>query len=245
MGLITFLRKHISPGGAAFLLLILLIAVLGAVNMLAFSTQVQWDLSENRSHSLSPATISTLQRLASPVRVVLVVQDPGEIARETLRLLESLPRINPRITFELLEKGSNAERVSKYQIQRDRFLVVETAQCFRWVPRLSEQNLVSAILQAARGGDRKVLFSRGAGELDLPGLDERGMGKAREALVKGGFRPVQDALTAETLKDASVVVIAAPATELTPQTVTLLRNYVANGGGLLALVRRAALLPAD
>src|SRR6185503_3948607 len=74
------------------------IGILIALAYLAARFPLRWDLTEAKLYSLSPQTISMLQRVDKPVHIVFF-HDP--LMRETVELYELVVRQNRLITLEL------------------------------------------------------------------------------------------------------------------------------------------------
>lgn len=233
MELIRRLRDKFTPAGAATLQGLLLLGVLVIVNLLAFITRVQWDISEGKLHTLSPATARFLQGVKTPVKIVVVAEDEDTPAEE---LVKKFVAANPGLTSEYINPKKAPDRVKGYGVPRKAFVVVEAGKTRRWIPRLNEESLLGGILQVVKGGDKTVLFSSGHGELRLGDEGDTGLSKARHVLLGIGYKPEQAALTEANLKGAAVVVIAAPERPLTDDERKRVEAFLQAGGGLMVMV---------
>ncbi len=232
MGLIRTIKSQFSAGGLFVLRLVVVVGALLLLNLGAYLLQFDWDASEGRLHSLADSTLEILARVEVPIHILFFDEKPRERADV---LLQRFRKHCKSITWEFVSFTKEEELVAKYEVKRPGLLVVTSGDNVR-LARLDEQHLAGVILQLAKGGGKKVLFSKGHGERDPTGLDEDGLGKAYQLVGGVGYTPEEADLTPESLADASVVVIAAPKAELGDALNQELESFVRGGGGLLVLL---------
>lgn len=231
MGL-TRRKNPFSAGGMFTLKSIVVLGALALLNLLAMRWQFEWDTSEGRRHSLAQSTVDILKALEKPVRVRVFVDGPtGWIDT----LLSKFEHANRHITSEIVYLVEDAALAEQYGVTGGGTVVVEMGERRRFV-QCGEQQLAGAILQLAKGGGKRVVFTSGHGESDLTGQTEQGLAQAHALLMQAGYETAQSLLTEEALRDTSALVIASPEKELGASEAEQVIRFVEQGGGLLVLV---------
>jgi ABC-type uncharacterized transport system len=99
-----------------------------------------------------------------------------------------------------------------------------------------EDALTSALIRLQEEKKPKIAFVTGHGELSIHEMElgKNGLGALRELLAGQGAEILVVNLTREPIPaDASVVVLAAPSTEFSPEEAKRLQGYMKNGGRLM------------
>ena len=244
---------------------LLFITFFAGLNYLAVNYAWRFDLTENRSHSLSPETRSYLKNLGQPVRVVVTLtenSDKPEIA-QAYRDVAGLLREYTYATSGN-EKGKiTADFIDIYQRRRDaealgieqpntlivicgtkqRIIRLDELYLIRDQEKkafLGEKAITAAILDVASSTQKKVYFLTGHGEMSLDDTSpERGL-SALEAELKArnfGVESIDLAQARKIPDDAATLVIAGPQGRFDAFEEELLRQYLSNRAGrVLALL---------
>ena len=234
MGLISDTRGRFSLGGGIALRIIVLLGGIIILNLAALHAEFHWDMTEGQTHSLAESTQQLLDNLGEPVKVLVFTagRRPGS-AERLLRRFEGATNL---ISFEFPDVNEQPELAQRYRVETGGVTIIEKEGQRRRLGRLNEQALAGAILQLVKGGGKKIVFSDGHGERDVLGHDPGGLVKAWGLLADAGYETVQAELTAEALKDATVLVIAAPKEEISADEASIVQRFVEGGGGLMVMV---------
>lgn len=243
----------------------LFITLFAGLNYLAVNYAWRFDLTENRSHSLSPETQGYLKNLTKPVRVIVTLTEDSE-NEEVVQAYRDVSGLLREYVFATA--GNNPGKISVefidvYQRRRDAealgidqpntILVLcegrprvvkldelyevrnQTKQAFR-----GEQALTAAILDVASPSKKKIYFLTGHGEMDLDDVSpDRGLSSLEAELVARNFgvQSLDLTLNKKIPDDAAVIVIAGPQGRFDPIEEELLRQYLSNRAGrVLALL---------
>lgn len=238
----SFLNKRsIQAGTNAILSTCALITILGLINFLAVRHSLRLDLTENKLFTLSPQTQTIVKNLSQPLTVL--VFDPRSQA-EIEPLLENYRSysdnfqyefVDPDIKIELREEFKVRSRGDIYIEYGDKKQLVETFDD-NLVSSLSEVQLTNAIERIMRDQTRLVYFTQGHGEEQIEGV-ESSLSIAVKSLSDKGYqvKPLNLATSGKIPDRPDVIIVSGPVRELFPQEVTLLQNYLKDGGSLMLM----------
>ncbi|MGK7948512.1 MAG: GldG family protein [Xenococcaceae cyanobacterium] len=232
-------KRSIQAGTNALLSTCAIIAILGLINFLAVRYSLRLDLTENQLFTLSPQTQTIVKNLSQPLKV-LVFEPRSQAAIEPL--LENYQSysdnfqyefIDPDIEIELREKFAVRSRGDIYLEYGDKKQLVQAAEN-NLASSLSEVQLTNAIERIIRDRIPLVYFIQGHGEGEIEGVDSN-LSIAAKSLTDKGYqvRPLNLATSGKIPDKPDVIIVSGPVRALFPQEVTLLQNYLQEGGSLL------------
>jgi ABC-type uncharacterized transport system involved in gliding motility auxiliary subunit len=229
-----------------------LVGVLLLLAHLSLRFALRWDFTESGRYSLSPATVSMLQKLERPVHVVFF-NDP--MMRETVELYELMAQHTPKLTVEFHDPMLNPAHARMLAVQFAGTAVMQSEGRRLQVHSSSETDIANGILRVSRSATQRICFLDGHGEPDpfsleshdhLEGaaghshglgakyvLHERhGMAKARQALETLNYEVAKVSLLkgGETPAGCAVLVVAGPKLPLLTREVAVVRAYLEAGG---------------
>jgi len=221
-------------------------AVLGAlVVALALSVGVQreWDLSADRSNSLSPQTVEVLKGLTEPVALYPLYGKRNELERDAYwRVLRSYRQESDRLSVEFVDPLRQPGRLQALGVDpRSQELGEGTTLVVRGDRRLTfrgreEEDITNAILEVGRTGRRVVGFLRGYGEHDPDSKAGGGYREAREALEREYYDVIDVELDRGIPDEVTVLVAAGPSLPIPAERLEALQSWLDAGGRLLALI---------
>lgn len=220
------------------------LAVLVAADVAAEGRRRLFDLTAERSLSLSDATLEILAGLDTDIEITAFVRRSGAGWVEAHNLLRRYERENPRITGRVLDPDDapgEARRLGVDPLFGG--VAVRAGEEIEVGETVTEQDITAAIARLLRGTLPTVCLSAGHGELDpgstLPNgfaeaaglLADNGYTVRRVDLVGSGARSSPAALTGS----CAALVVAAPTVPLTPGAVGAVDRYLDADGRLLVL----------
>ncbi len=228
-------------------LVALVLAATVAVNVLAGSRPLRWDLTAERRFSLSDQTVKVLRSLDRPVRITAVVHRGTQDGDLLEALVREYRRKSRRVSFEIVDFSRAQNRARALGVTAPNTLLVEADGKRRQVEGFNiftatadgvqfkgEQALTRAVLEVTGRTGRKVYFLEGHGEPALGGELARlrdlteGEGYALDSLnltIKGSVPA-----------DAAAVVVLGPEQDMAPKEADALLAYRRKGGRLFLLV---------
>lgn len=234
----TFYQGRSARYGTLSIVGVLVFAgILVAVNYLASRQNKRWDLTANQVYSLSEQTIKILQNLDAPVKFTVFDR---ELALDGYRdRLDAYTYQSSQVSAEYVDPEKNPLRARAAQIQSLGTIVVEYKDRTERATSSDEQALANALIKVVTGAEKKVYFTQGHGEKDTANSDQRsGYSAISSALSADNYGVDKLVLVQakEVPADATVVVIAGPQTDFLQPEMDALKQYVARGGKVLALL---------
>ena len=228
------------------------LGILGALNYVAVTFNKTWDVTKNRSHTLSDQTNRILTGLNQDILIRVWstnVQRMGENIDVRRFLARYEEASKGRVKVEI--KNPNNERAAARMdnVNRDNLIIVGVLGPDKKILRESrvdsfseskgEEQITNAILQARRGGGGKkvVCFLEGHGELSIDAPPPSGLTLVRQSLQDSGYETKTVDLTGakEMAKDCEALVVAGPQSEAPENTTKMIDSWVMAGGKMLAL----------
>ena len=194
------------------------------------------DVTKAQSHTLSPASLTTLDAFEGPVSITAFLS-PNDLRRAQLEpLIERYRRHRSDIEFEFVDPATEPERVRREEIRDGEVIVQREARQERTAV-YSEQALTEALSRLARTEDKWIVFISGHGERSARGRANHDMSDWAAVLERRGFN-VQEVNLAEfraVPDNSSVVVLASPQVDFQPVEISAMTEYLDAGGNLLWL----------
>ena len=232
-----FQKRNTRYGTIASASVIIVLGLLIAVNYLSTRRNKRWDLTENKQYSLSDQSVKLLRGIQSPVKFIVFDQEVN-FDRFRTRLTE-YSYSSRQVQVDYIDPDKTPVKAREYKIEQYGTIVVEYMGRTERVTNNTEQDLTNALIKVLNPQAKKVYFLSGHGEKD-PGNSERiGYSTIAESLKRDNFEfdKLVLAQTNEIPKDATIIVVAGPKTDLLEQEVPLLNEYLtARTGKLLVLL---------
>ena len=221
-------------------LLVMAIAFLGiliVINYLGFKNSKRWDLTENKSNTLSPETLDTLKKLPQPVeaQAFFTARVPTDTAKKLLEQykFESKGSFN----YQFIDPEANPVAAQNAKITRDGMVVIKLGDRQEPVEVITEKDMTSALVRLISNETRAIYFLTGHGERDPEGTDNEAYASAKLVLESKNYKIGKlNLLSSNKMPDdARVIVIAGPNQPLSNEEVELLKTFVNNGGALVVM----------
>jgi len=245
----AFSGRQARYGGNAALFGVGFLGILVVINALAASYPQRIDLTEDKEFSLSPETELLLSELSEPVKLTGFYTPDRASARDQIRpLLDAFTtKSNGLVSYEFIDPRSNPLAADQFGVTRDASMAASLGGESHLIEFPSEREIASAIVRLTNPENRVVYFLTGHGELDLAETGETGLSQLQSSLASKnyGVETLNLLVEGEVPGDASVVVAAAPRTQLTEPELQLIDEYLAAGGSLVALLEPSAVTQLD
>ncbi|BET65503.1 hypothetical protein ASA1KI_04210 [Opitutales bacterium ASA1] len=240
--------------------IILVLALAGLANYLGMNAYTRYDLTRNRTFSLSAETLSYIRELRDPVTVVVTIADDSpddgiaqayRDVRGILREFEYASRDQPagpiRVEFlDIFEQIQRAETlgvsqpnavVFKSGARAPRIVFLDELYATRNRTRAQfqgEKVFTSAILDVTARERPVLYFLSGHGEMRLDDVDpRRGASQIKAQLAVRNYetRSLDLSVTRRVPDDAAMIVVLSPQTPILSAEQELLRNYLRSANG--------------
>ena len=228
----SFSGRQARLGSLAAASVVVVLAILFALNYLSSRHNKRWDLTAAKQFSLSDQTKKVLQGLQKPVRV-RVFGRSEDFPRFRERLDEYQYQ-SKQLNVEYIDLERNPSRANEYKppIQTSGTVIFEYDGRTERVTSDAEQDLTNGLIKVVQGTHNKVYFVQGHGERSTETTDRTGYSTIGASLKTDNFET--DSLVLAQQKavpdDATVVIVAGPKADFLPGEADMLRKYLAKGG---------------
>lgn len=235
-------RRSIQAGTNAILSTCALITILGLINFLAVRHSLRLDLTENQLFTLSPQTQTLVENLSQPLKVL--VFEPRSQA-EIEPLLENYQSYNDNFQYEFVDPDIEVGLREEFKVRSRGDIYLEygdkkqLVQTFdgNFTNSISEVQLTNAIERIQRDRTPLVYFLQGHGEAEIEG-DDSSLSLAVKSLSDKGYlvKPLNLATSGKIPDKPDVIIVSGAIRALFPEEVTLLQNYLKDGGSLMLML---------
>jgi ABC-type uncharacterized transport system involved in gliding motility auxiliary subunit len=232
----SFSGREARFGGLATASVLVVLAILAAINYLGQRHNRRWDLTASKQYSLSDQTRNVLQKLDKPVRIKVFAE--GNDFERFRDRLDEYQYASKQVTVEYIDAVKRPSMANQYQVQSLGTVVFEYEGRTERVTSDGEQELTNGLIKVIQGKQHKVYFTQGHGEKDTAGSDRPGYSSIGSALGSDNYtvEPIVLAQQKAVPADASVLVVAGPKTDFFPPEIEMLTAYLGRGGKVLFLL---------
>jgi len=228
-------RRNLRLQNVVFLILVLLI--IGMLAWLSTRYSFQSDWSANGRNTLSNATISLLREMPEPVVIKSYARETPLLRKHIVNLVASYQRHKSNLSLEFLNPDLEPDRVRELRISVEGEMVLHYQGRTMQLREFNEQALSNVLQRLARSNERRIVFLQGHGERDPLGDAAYDLLGWTRQLAEKGFQveTLNLAQAAEVPEKTTLLVIASPQVELLAGEVSIIKDYVVQGGHLLWL----------
>ncbi|MEI0581291.1 GldG family protein [Brachyspira pilosicoli] len=235
--------------------LIIILAILVGLYIISINFPIRFDLTQNKSYTVSQQTMDVISRIDSPLSIVVLRSpstDPTSADWRSDLLLDQYQRLSKHITVEYINPIEKPSAKSKYQMTQVGEIIFSynqgkqvrvyrkdlTAQSKVTSEPLfvGEEKFTQAIYTLLEQESYVVYFTVGHGERQLQDRGGEGLSYVKTYLENENYKVRDLNIILENIPtDASLIVIASPVETFSDFEIEKLDNYVKTGGKLLVL----------
>ncbi len=230
--------KKLRYGSNLFVLSLAFLGILGSLNYLAYKNPIKWDLTAEKKHTLAPESVEILDALPEKVEAIAFFSAAAPMGEAERLLLDFKAGSKGKFDYQFVDPDLNPVEARNAGITGDGKILLKMGDRQEIVPAASEQELLRGLLRLLNPNERVIYFLTGHGEYDteLPG--ERAVTRALNSLYGKNYTVLTLNLRAENAvpNDALALITVGATVPLSEEEIALLDAYLANGGGLVALI---------
>ena len=217
---------------------LLIVAIVAAVNYLGVKVHQRFDFTAGKTHSLSDQSVQVVRNLRKDLEIKAFFSKNNGNLEPFNSLLEIYRFHSGRIKAMVIDPYLKPELVKQYGIKTDGTLVFEYNGKSTRSEEVSEEAITNAIINVSRQGEKTIYFIQGHGEPDIDASGETGYSEAKAGLEKLSFKVKKMILFQEAAvpRDAAAVIVAGPQKPLLEKELYLLGNYLEKDQGRLLLL---------
>lgn len=230
-------KSHLQIRVQNIAFVVLFVGVVGLLAWLSTRYVYQADWTAGARNTLSAPSQALLKELGGAVKITAYAREDASLRKRISELVTRYQRYKPDLQLTFINPDSAPEKVRTLGITVDGELVIEHGGRAEHLRELSEQALTNALARAGRSGGRSMVFLSGHGERDPHGQANHDLGLWVRQLESKGLKAhaLNLGVNPQIPGTTTVLVIAAPQTDLLPGEVRLIQDYVKSGGNLLWL----------
>jgi ABC-type uncharacterized transport system involved in gliding motility auxiliary subunit len=233
--------------------ILVVLAVLAAVNFLANRYDKSYDSTANKQFSLSDQTIKVVKDLKTDVQMTYFGdQRDFRSARDTLDRYSSL---SPKLHVTYVDPERKPQVAKAAGFRSDSTVIVESGTRRESAKSLSEEEITGALIRSLKSEERTICVLSAAGEHSIDDTDAGGYSLFKQTLERDNYkvrtetlRPTapssakslaigqSQAASLEVPKSCTVIVIAGPRSDYPVPIVNALKTFVEGGGRALFLL---------
>lgn len=216
---------------------LLFVIALGLLAWISNRFPVVFDLSSNQRNSLSSETLTLLNAIDEPLKITLFISPVNDNKRILVTLFERYQHEQPNIQFASLNPDLYPELLRDNDIRFDGEVLFEYLGRSEKLSQITEAQVSNVIQRLLRMGERWLVFVQGHGEPDPYGDANHDFSQLSTQLASKGYNiETLNLAQANSIPDnTDVLILASPRIALLPGEITLLRDYIDDGGNLLWL----------
>jgi ABC-type uncharacterized transport system involved in gliding motility auxiliary subunit len=218
---------------ATYVLVVL--AILGAVNWLANRHNASYDSTKSKRFSLADQTTKVVRELKDDVKITYFDNLGGRTFQQSKDLLERYDSLSTKLSVEYVDPGKKPQIAKAYGVRTEGTAFVESKGKREEARSVTEEEITSAIIRTFKTGDRMVCAVAGSGERSLDDAQRDGLSRFKEALERSNYKTQTIKLIEkpEIPKECTITVVAGPKYDYQQPMVDVLQKYLTDGGRLL------------
>ncbi len=235
--------KSARYGANMVVMIVVFAGVVIFMAILGHTHKQRVDLTKTGRFTLSSQTIRILQALDTPVEAVAFYRSESgtmhaQQKQKASDLLEEYASYSDKFSFRFIDPDRNPGLASKYGVSEYRIMLLMAAGKQVKVGTERETKITNGLIKLLRKKQKYIYFVKGEGEKDLASTRKDGYSAARNAILNENYEIKELFLMRvdEVPEDASVVVVASPRREITPDGLEKLDRYYRRGGAMLVSV---------
>ena len=247
--------------------ILVIIAVLAAVNFLGNRYDKSYDSTSNKQYTLSDQSIKIIKGLKGDVKIVYF--DDESRFSSAHGLLDRYANLSPKVQVEYIDPVKKPQQARAAGFSRDTTILVDSGMRKETAKSLTEEEITGALIRSLKSGERNACFITGSGEHSLDDTSTGdGYGAVKSALESNNFKTRTISLLSgaapapaaadqkgapaapvaakpEVPKDCTVLVVGGPRFAYVQPEVDAIKAYVEDGGKALFMLDPALKLGKD
>jgi gliding motility-associatede transport system auxiliary component len=228
-------------GSNTLIISVAFVGILVVVNYLAYKNTKRWDLTADKSNTLAKETIDVLKSLPDTVEARAFFTTDTTVASsksEAQTLMDKYVYAgNGKFKYEFINPNTNPIAAQDAGISKDGTIVIYMGSSKQSVASITETDLTGAMVRLMNPGSHAIYFLTGHGEYPISGSSDQSYTMLSTALGAKNYTvsTLNLLATGKIPQDASVIVVDGPKKPLSDSEVSLLDEYLKNGGSVIVL----------
>jgi ABC-type uncharacterized transport system involved in gliding motility auxiliary subunit len=218
--------------------MLLIVAIVVAVNYLGGEIHQRFDFTQNKSHSISAQSVQVVKNLKKTLNINAFFSKNNNSLLAFNSLLPIYQFHSAKIKATVIDPYLKPELVKQYDVKTDGTMVFDYNGKSTRSEDVSEEAITNAIIKVSRQQEKTIYFTQMHGEPDIDRTEESGYSEVKNNLEKLSYKVKKLLLFQEVSvpEDAAALVIAGPQKPLFEKEIFLLGNYIEKKQGRVLLL---------
>ncbi len=230
-------KSHIALRIQNVIFYVLFVVIIGLLAWVGKTYHKDFDVTKSQQNSLSQTTQKLLKKIDKPISLTAYVPDDAVVHANLKQLIEKYKKYNKNIMLEIINPDLDPARARQDGIDYSGQLLVKLGENSEKVNSVDEQTMLDVLQRLSRTEPRLVVFIEGHNERSPFSNKSNGLSDLAKVLEQKGFllQPHNILRTQSLPENVSFVVLAAPQKDFLDGEVSIISDYLNNGGNLLWL----------
>jgi len=242
-------RRKLIYGTGAFISVVSTLGIIIVLNYLLFRTDIRFDVTEGKFHTVSAQTVRVLKNVESEIEIIGFFKDTG-VDREGFQdLAKEYSHRNDNIKVKLINPDKEPGIAKKYGVKEYGSVVIGrgdkvvklrlTDPITGGILNNSEEKITNAILKLTRESEKTLYFLTGHGQRDMGNsVDAEGFGLLRRTIIDEGYNVKEFLILRgeELPRENAILFVAAPIKAFSLKEILYIKNYLNHGGRAVFLI---------
>jgi hypothetical protein len=230
-------KRKVRYGANSMIITFVVVALAVIVYLVLFDHNKKFDLTTAKRFSLSDQTERILENLKGPVKVYAFYsknQDTGSISQ----LLKQYHYIYKDLDYEIIDPDLNPGKAQEMNVESYGDVIIEYEGKREKVKSASEEGITNALIKLTQQEIKRIYFITGHGERSVEDYGQNGYDRIKAAITAENY-DVEELLLfrVESIPDdCAVLVSAGPTSDYDTREITLIENYIKEGGRVIFLL---------
>ena len=215
----------------------MIFAIIAICAWLTQKYRYSFDWTRDNRNTLSETSQRVLQQVEDTLLVTVLARKAASERHAIKRQVDKYLKFKPNIDFKFLDADEQIVLAKELHLNSPNQIRIDYKGRFEIISRISESEITNAMQRLTRQTKPWIAFLSGHGERDPFDKSDQGFSKLKETLETSGVN-VQDLNLLQTTSipnNISVLVLAAPQSNLLAGEEKLILDFVNAGGNLLWL----------
>ena len=242
-------RRKLIYGSGTLISLVSTLGIIIAINYLLFRTDVRFDVTRGKLHTVSAQTIRVLNSVEDGIEITGFFKETGVDRSGFQDLAKEYPRRNDNIKVSVVNPDKEPGIAKKYGVNEYGSVVISrgdnvvklrlTDPITGGILNNSEEEITNAILKLTRESQKTLYILTGNGQRDMGNsVDAEGLGLLRKTIIDEGYGVKEFLILRgeELPRENSILFVAAPKKAFSLKEIQYIKNYLDGGGRAVFMI---------
>jgi ABC-type uncharacterized transport system involved in gliding motility auxiliary subunit len=231
-------KRNVLYGAGSVASVLLVLGILFLISLLANWYPQRWDITREKTQSLSPVSKVLLKEVTKPLTMTIFLPEGAGERQKAKEAVELYTYHNPLVTYRFVDPEREPLKAQQAGYRFAGNVLLSYQGRHQMADQADENALTNALRKVLKKERLKVYFLAGHGERSLEDPKPGGFQVARRALENEGYDVENlNLLSRGTVPaDAAVVIVAGPKKPLMSTEVQALKAYLEKGGPLFIML---------